>query len=127
MSGLDVNDLIGKPWRLGGRGPDAFDCWGVVREVLQRMLPGLPLPDWASDTMTRERQREIMAGAFPVHCTRTDELVDGVLLLSRRAGHIAIVVDRWALSARRFTGVVAVRADLYAAQFCDTEAYKWRA
>ena len=123
----DVNDLIGRPWRLGGRGPDAYDCWGLVREVLQRMRPGLPLPDWASDTMTRERQREIMAGAFPVFCEPTDELVHGVLLLSHRAAHIAVVVDRWALTARRFTGVVAMRAPAYAAQFPDLRPYTWRA
>ena len=23
--------LIGRPWAAGGRGPDAFDCWGLVR------------------------------------------------------------------------------------------------
>lgn len=25
---------VGLPWALRGRGPDAFDCWGLVREVL---------------------------------------------------------------------------------------------
>ena len=26
-----AEDLIGRPWVAGGRGPDAFDCWGLVR------------------------------------------------------------------------------------------------
>jgi len=26
-----VGDLIGKPYAIGGRGPDSFDCWGLVR------------------------------------------------------------------------------------------------
>ena len=26
-------EYIGKPWRLGAVGPDAFDCWGLVRAV----------------------------------------------------------------------------------------------
>jgi len=26
-----AEDLIGRPWRAGGRGPNAFDCWGLVR------------------------------------------------------------------------------------------------
>ena len=26
-----VADIIGKPYAVGARGPEAFDCWGVVR------------------------------------------------------------------------------------------------
>ncbi len=26
-----AEDLIGRPWVAGGRGPHAFDCWGLVR------------------------------------------------------------------------------------------------
>lgn len=26
---------LGKPWRIGADGPDAFDCWGLVRAVLR--------------------------------------------------------------------------------------------
>ena len=25
-----VNKYIGKPWRSGARGPDEFDCWGLM-------------------------------------------------------------------------------------------------
>ena len=129
IAAVDVNDLIGKPYRLGGRGPDAYDCWGLVREVLRRMLPGQALPDWASDQMSKDRQRQLMAGHVPLYCDRTTELAHGVLLLSLRAGHIAIVVDRWAVSAvrRGFGRVIAMRTYDYAAQFPDVEAYKWRA
>jgi hypothetical protein len=122
----DINDLIGKPWRLGARGPDAYDCWGLVREVLQRMRPGLPLPDWASDEMTRSRQRALMGEAFPVHCVRTTELADGVLLMSERAGHIAIMAHGFAVTSQRFSGVVAMRPSDYATHFTDLEAFAWR-
>lgn len=30
-------DLIGTPFRDGARGPDAFDCWGLLQAVLRRM------------------------------------------------------------------------------------------
>src|SRR6187399_3217256 len=93
---VDVNDLIGKPWRLGARGPDAYDCWGLVREVLQRMRPGEALPDWACDGMSRERQRALMAGELPAWCEPAVSVTHGSLLYSERAGHIAIVVDGWA-------------------------------
>ncbi len=31
------NDLIGKPFRLGARGPEFFDCWGLCLEVGKRV------------------------------------------------------------------------------------------
>ena len=122
-----LDDLIGKPFKLGGRGPDAFDCWGLVREVMQRMRPGLALPDWASDGIARDDQRAIMAGACPVYCEPVDGMPDGALLVSEFAGHIAIVVGHWVITARRFGGVVALRPRDYAQQLPDLRAYTWRA
>lgn len=29
-------DLLGKPFQLGGRGPDYYDCWGLCLEVGER-------------------------------------------------------------------------------------------
>ena len=36
--------LVGSPFADGGRGPDSFDCWGLVREVYRRY--GIILPDY---------------------------------------------------------------------------------
>lgn len=124
---VTVSDLIGKPWRLGARGPDAYDCWGLVREILQRMHPAEPLPDWASGDMDRELQRALIAGAPPTWCEPVEGLPPGALLISEHAAHIAIVVGRMAVTSRRFGGVVALRVHDYAAQFPDLRAYKWRA
>jgi len=30
---IDLTHILGKPFRMGGRGPDAYDCIGVCREV----------------------------------------------------------------------------------------------
>lgn len=42
-----AEELIGRPYRAGGQGPDAFDCWGVVRWVMAhrfgRELPAIPI------------------------------------------------------------------------------------
>jgi cell wall-associated NlpC family hydrolase len=38
-----VFDYFGKPWGNGAQGPDAFDCWALVRTV-QRDRFGLVLP-----------------------------------------------------------------------------------
>ena len=38
-----MNDLIGIPYRRGASGPDAIDCWGLVRLACQR-VHGTALP-----------------------------------------------------------------------------------
>lgn len=35
---MNVGDLVGKPFEDGGRGPDAFDCWGLVRFAYHQFL-----------------------------------------------------------------------------------------
>lgn len=39
-------DYLGKPWLIGGRGPDTFDCWGLVyciyRDHYGILLPSYP-------------------------------------------------------------------------------------
>lgn len=44
---IDLNDLIGKQFENHGRGPDAFDCWGLAMEVMRR--GGRQLPDYLVD------------------------------------------------------------------------------
>ena len=39
-----ILSLVGVPFEDGGRGPDSFDCWGLVREVYHRY--GIELPDY---------------------------------------------------------------------------------
>lgn len=41
---IEIHDLIGKPYKTHGRGPDAFDCYGLVIEVEKRL--GRSLPDY---------------------------------------------------------------------------------
>lgn len=48
-----INDLIGKPFVDHGRGPDGYDCWGLVREVYRRY--GIDLPDYSISAAACER------------------------------------------------------------------------
>ena len=41
---VDISALIGKPFVDGGRGPGAYDCWGLVMEVFR--VFGQELPDY---------------------------------------------------------------------------------
>lgn len=43
---MDVTDLLGRPFKLGGRGPENFDCYGLVMELFKRQ--GISLPDYVS-------------------------------------------------------------------------------
>ena len=38
-----MNDLIGKPYKENGRGPDGYDCYGLILTVCHRL--GIDLPD----------------------------------------------------------------------------------
>lgn len=60
-----VDDLIGKPFANRGRGPDHFDCWGVVMEVWRRA--GITAPDYGVDAMVTQAidavYRELLGAA----------------------------------------------------------------
>jgi cell wall-associated NlpC family hydrolase len=65
---INLNDYIGKPYVLGARGPDAFDCWGLVCAIYEAQL-GVTLPDWhrkenTSDakTITKFRDDSVSTG-----------------------------------------------------------------
>lgn len=45
-------DLIGKPFRYGGRGPDHYDCYGLIMEMNRRN--GVEIPDCVSPTNHQE-------------------------------------------------------------------------
>lgn len=43
---LDYTDLLGKEFQYGGRGPEAYDCYGLAAEICRRA--GRILPAWES-------------------------------------------------------------------------------
>lgn len=59
MTSLD--DFVGLPYREGARGPDAYDCYGLVAAIF-RGLRGIELPDWyASGPGPQSASRAISA------------------------------------------------------------------
>ena len=54
-----LESLIGKPYRIGARGPDAFDCYGLARHI-QLELAAVAMPDVEFREATTRAQAEAM-------------------------------------------------------------------
>lgn len=50
---IQVENLIGKPYKQDGQGPDGFNCWNLCREVVGRF--GRRLPEYDVPQSTDER------------------------------------------------------------------------
>jgi cell wall-associated NlpC family hydrolase len=42
---VTISKLIGKPYKNNGRGPDYFDCYGIVKYIYKNFL-GIDLPEY---------------------------------------------------------------------------------
>jgi len=54
---LDYTDLLDKPFKLGARGPDKYDCWGLCLEIGKRV--GIDYPLFFTPTETEEQDQAI--------------------------------------------------------------------
>lgn len=54
---IDWMKYLGKPYQFGARGPDAYDCWGLVRAVYRGV--GIDLPEFESVEEAAERQAQV--------------------------------------------------------------------
>lgn len=90
-----VKEYVGKPYRSGAYGPDAFDCWGLVRDVWMKHL-GADVPVFGAN-MGQRHINELLTSpwcwAEEVHAPSE---LDVVLMGRNRPVHIGIyvVVDR---------------------------------
>lgn len=112
-----LKSYIGKPWLLGGRGPDAFDCWGVVWWFNKER--GINLPVVAQNACQTYQQNCLLMqheidGVLKARLARRlDAPVDGcTVLLSKNslfthAGLYADVDGGRIVHALPGTGVVA--------------------
>jgi len=44
MSEDKIGEFVGKSFEDGGRGPDSYDCWGLVKDVFSSF--GIEVPDY---------------------------------------------------------------------------------
>lgn len=109
----NFDDLLGLPFADGGRGPETYDCWGLVREVYRRH--GVILPDYPISAMDAVRigrqmaedkpQWEEVSPPYPNPC-----LVVIRLSCGSWANHVGVHIgDGRFIHAYRTTGVVIDR------------------
>lgn len=91
---------IGKPFEDGGRGPEAYDCWGLVAAVYRDVF-GIELPSYgeisASDLIAIAREMRTAPDADPWRLVREPRAGDVcVMRLPSRSwpGHVGVMVDR---------------------------------
>ena len=104
--------FIGKPYADGGRGPDAFDCWGLVREVLARTT-GVHLPYY--EYGTNRHSRNTLIDSLRPGFSKIDGPEEFALVLAHtgnRRPHIGICIDAHTmLHAARGIGACLARLE----------------
>ena len=114
MSGdIAISDLLNKPYELGARGPDSYDCWGLVMTVYKRM--GIDLPDINNLIMTKRDIIRVMRGHAPVtgFTLYKSEPKNFDILYDDRKGHVGIIIGTKVLHAAEGYGVVFMPYDLF--------------
>jgi cell wall-associated NlpC family hydrolase len=128
-----VNRLVGKPFKWSGRGPDAFDCWGLVIEARRSL--GLPVGiDWETWVAEGETPRiessemmEVQTRSPTWEVTHTPEPGDIVALSSRHAIHHVGVLTPFGIlnSVRGLGATLASPARLKTMGYTRIEYFKW--
>lgn len=94
-SAVTYEDLIGKPYRVGAEGPDAYDCYGLVRE-LHRRWHGIEPPPYPV-FQNRFENGEMVDRAISSGCWRKLQRPEPgatlVLSVMGFGAHLGFVVD----------------------------------
>jgi cell wall-associated NlpC family hydrolase len=119
-----LDDLIGRPYRYGARGPEAYDCWGLVLEVRRRLALPAP-PDFATRDLAPAQARALFH-ANPPPGWRAVELRHGAIVYATQAAHAGVLVAGRVVHAAHGWGVVAWSLGQWFACFeAQTEVYEW--
>lgn len=85
-----IDDLIGKSYKLGGRGPDAYDCAGLVVELLRRRNIPMRIPE---TTDNRARNYIAMQTILAARWIGVSQPFRGCLVFLK-PDHVGVMVNR---------------------------------
>jgi hypothetical protein len=121
----EFNDLIGRPFVRGGRGPHAFDCWGLVLEVRRRLGLALP-PDFASASLTREEMCDLFRTPERPPGWHRGAPSLGAIVRSQAGAHAGIFVAGRILHTQARGGAMAWTLGHWTAIFGALECWQWQ-
>lgn len=102
--------LIGKPWRSGAQGEDAFDCWGLVRFIYKKLY-AITLPVVCTDAHNFRKVcksfEENVATKNLFTEVQTPQRGDVILMhTNKHASHCGVYIADGVLHAVQGSGVV---------------------
>jgi cell wall-associated NlpC family hydrolase len=130
---MNVNDFVGLPYRAGARGPDAFDCYGIIAEVYLKMR-GIVLPDFyqrgpgagaASSAIAASLSCEVGEGRARL----TDDVRDFDIAVVRSPAsphHVGVVIENGVLHAGAAFGSAWHAIPRFVSLYPKTEFYRWQ-
>lgn len=68
---IEFRDLLDKHYKLGGRGPDYYDCFGLVKEMFRRN--GKIIPEYKGDANFAAVAREVEKAKIDWHKITKEE------------------------------------------------------
>jgi cell wall-associated NlpC family hydrolase len=130
---MNINDFVGLPYQEGARGPDAFDCYGLVAAVL-RAVRGIDLPDWYADASgPQSASRAIsaalageVAGGRSVLVADPADFDVAVVGSNHRPHHVGVVYQGGVLHASKAFGSAWHPIPRFVTLYPRTEFYRWQ-
>lgn len=123
-----LNDYIGLPYVPGARGPDAFDCYGLVKLIYDEQY-GEILPDWLGDHLDlKQRSKaldDIVCGGT---WTDTEDPADGDIVIcyrTRAAYHIGLFYAGGVIHSLEGVGVIYEPLARFEARFTRIVFGEW--
>lgn len=128
-----ANDYIGLPWESGAQGPDAYDCWALVRQV-QRAHYGRELPIIQVDAHDQAAVRAAFAGhPERARWRRVESPQDGDCVQALKGNdidHVGVYLDldggRVLHAAQRIGVICTALPVLKRMGWCPVEFYRFK-
>lgn len=110
----DYSDLIGTPFEYGGRGPDTYDCYGLVMELGRRN--GVEFPEIESSAELAVCHAKMTVESMSDKWQKIDNARPGAVAwmqVGRYGCHVAYVLDqhRFIHTWEKSNGVVIERLE----------------
>lgn len=128
---IDINRYVGIPYKEGARGPDAYDCYGLVMSVFEDA--GIRLPCWYQGSPGILSASKAIDGAVlqamsegkAVRCEPKEMAI--VVVRSRdRAHHVGVCLSGGILHSSSPFGSMWHEISRFLALYPSSEFYQWQ-